>query len=76
MSVLGFLQTPVGEALAASRSDAMRPGKREWAGSEGMLRGRPAHIINLRHELTRLADRIDRTWIDAELGQGGGCGSV
>jgi IS5 family transposase len=45
----------------------MRPGKQEWTGAQDMFRARLDQIINLKHELVRLAGTIDWAWIDAEL---------
>ncbi|TAM97770.1 MAG: IS5 family transposase [Rhizobiaceae bacterium] len=45
----------------------MRPGKQEWTGEQDLFRARLDQIINLRHELVRLAGTIDWDWIDAEL---------
>ncbi len=45
----------------------MRPDKREWTGAQGMSRARLDQIINLKHELIRLAGTIDWTWLDQEL---------
>jgi len=45
----------------------MGPGKQEWTGAQDMFRARLDQIINLKHELVRLAGEIDWAWIDAEL---------
>ena len=45
----------------------MRPRKTEWGGSGDLFRARLDQIINMRHELVRLADAIDWGWIDGEL---------
>ena|SRR5579875_1610043 len=45
----------------------MRPGKQEWTGEHDLFRARLDQIINMKHELVRLAQRIDWPWIDAEL---------
>ena len=45
----------------------MRPGKQEWTGEQDLFRARLDQIINMRHELVRLAGTIDWDWIDGEL---------
>jgi len=45
----------------------MRPRKREAEGSDDLFRARPDQIINMRHELIRLADRINWAWIDDQV---------
>ena len=45
----------------------MRPGKREWTGEQDLFRARLDQIINMKHELVRLAQTIDWPWIDHEL---------
>ena len=45
----------------------MRPGKRQNTDTGDLFRARLEQIIDLRHELVQLADRIDWEWIDAEL---------
>lgn len=45
----------------------MRPRKTETPGSGDLFRARPDQIIDIRHDLVRLADAIDRGWIDGEL---------
>jgi hypothetical protein len=45
----------------------MRPPKTEDDGSGGLFRARLDQIIDMGHELVRLADEIDRDWIDGEL---------
>lgn len=45
----------------------MRPGKQRKTGSGDLFRARLDQIIDMRHELVRLADRIDWDWIDGEL---------
>ena len=45
----------------------MRPRKTERTGSGDLFRARLDQIINLRHELVRLAEEIDWGWIDDEL---------
>lgn len=47
----------------------MRPGKQETAGVQDLFRARLDQIINLEHELARLAEAIDWAWIDAELAE-------
>jgi len=45
----------------------MRPGKREETGSGDLFRSRLDQIIDMRHELVRLAGLIDWDWLDGEL---------
>lgn len=45
----------------------MRPGQQERDGPDDLIQARLDQIINLRHELVQLADRIDWDWIDSEL---------
>ncbi len=45
----------------------MRPRQTERDGSGDLFRARLDQIINMRHELVRLADEIDWEWIDGEL---------
>ena len=47
----------------------MRPRKTEKDGSDDLFRARLDQIIDMRHELVRLADRIDWDWIDGELAE-------
>ena len=45
----------------------MRPKKPAKADHDDLFRARLDQIINMKHELVRLADRIDWDWIDEEL---------
>lgn len=45
----------------------MRPLKTEHSGSGDLFRSRLDQIINMRHELVRLAEAIDWDWIDGAL---------
>jgi IS5 family transposase len=45
----------------------MRPGQQEWTGEQDLFRARLDQIINMKHELVRLAQTIDWAWIDNEL---------
>ena len=45
----------------------MRPKQTRQGGSNDLFRARLDQIINMDHELVRLADKIDWQWIDAEL---------
>ncbi len=45
----------------------MRPSKKEPIDSGDLFRARLDQIIDMRHELVRLADAIDWAWIDDEL---------
>lgn len=47
----------------------MRPGRQETTGAQDLFRARLDEIINLQHELVRLAETIDWDWVDAELAQ-------
>jgi transposase, IS5 family len=47
----------------------MRPKKTEMSGSGDLFRARLDQIINMKHELVRLADAIDWEWIDGELAE-------
>jgi IS5 family transposase len=47
----------------------MRPGKQEWTGEHDLFRARLDQIINMKHELVRLARTIDWSWIDTELAE-------
>ena len=47
----------------------MRPRKTERSGSGDLFRARLDQIINMQHELVRLADAIDWEWIDGELAE-------
>jgi transposase, IS5 family len=55
------------DSLFASRRAAMRPRKPEKNGSSDLFRARLDQIINMRHELVRLAGAIDWDWLDGEL---------
>lgn len=45
----------------------MRPRKTRQSGSGDLFRARLDQIINMDHELVRLAQKIDWQWIDGEL---------
>ena len=45
----------------------MRPRKQKKADHDDLFKARLDQIINMRHELVLLADRIDWDWIDEEL---------
>ena len=45
----------------------MRPKKHQTTGSNDLFRARLDQIINLKHELALLADKIDWDWIDGEV---------
>jgi len=45
----------------------MRPKKHEMTGSGDLFRARLEQIINMKHELVRLAGKIDWEWIDGEI---------
>jgi IS5 family transposase len=47
----------------------MRPKKTERSGSGDLFRARLDQIINMQHELVRLADAIDWEWIDGKLAE-------
>ena len=45
----------------------MRPKQQETTGSSDLFRARLDQIINMKHELARLAGKIDWDWIDREI---------
>jgi transposase, IS5 family len=45
----------------------MRPGKQSWTGERDLFRARLDQIINMKHELARLAQTIDWSWIDEQI---------
>lgn len=45
----------------------MRPRQTEHSGSNDLFRSRLDQIINMKHELVRLGQKIDWQWIDGEL---------
>jgi transposase, IS5 family len=45
----------------------MRPKRHETTGSGDLFRSRLDQIINLKHELVQLAEKIDWAWIDSEI---------
>jgi len=45
----------------------MRPKRQRKARHDDLFRARLDQIINMRHELVGLADRIDWAWLDAQL---------
>ena len=45
----------------------MRPKKHGTRGSSDLFRARLDQIINMKHELVQLADKIDWDWIDGEI---------
>lgn len=45
----------------------MRPGEQRWTGERDLFRARLDQIINMKHELARLAQTIDWSWIDEEI---------
>jgi IS5 family transposase len=45
----------------------MRPKQHETTGSGDLFRARLEQIINMKHELVQLADKIDWVWIDSEI---------
>ena len=47
----------------------MRPRQREEAGSGDLFRSRLDQIIDMGHELVRLAETIDWAWLDAQLAE-------
>lgn len=47
----------------------MRPRKTETTGSGDLFRSRLDQIIDMGHELVRLADEVDWDWIDGELAE-------
>ena len=47
----------------------MRPRQRDEKGSGYLFRDRLDQIINMKHELVRLADEIDWAWIDDQVAE-------
>ncbi len=47
----------------------MRPRKQEKSGSDDLFRSRLDQIINMKHPLVALADRIDWAWLDEQLAE-------
>ena len=45
----------------------MRPRKTEKSGADDLFRSRLDQIINMKHALVALADRIDWAWLDEQL---------
>ena len=45
----------------------MRPRKPEKSATDDLFRSRLDQIIDMRHELVRLADEIDWDWLDDEI---------
>ena len=45
----------------------MRPKRQKPTGSGDLFKARLDQIINMKHELVRLAEEIDWDWIDEEL---------
>jgi transposase, IS5 family len=45
----------------------MRPGEQRWTGEQDLFRARLDQIINMKHELARLAQTIDWGWIDEQV---------
>ena len=45
----------------------MRPKQHQTTGSGDLFRARLEQIINMKHELVQLADKIDWAWIDSEF---------
>jgi IS5 family transposase len=45
----------------------MRPKKHSPTGAGDLFRARLDQIVNMRHELVQLAERIDWDWLDAEI---------
>jgi len=45
----------------------MRPKQHKTTGSGDLFRARLDQIINMKHELVQLADKLDWMWIDGEI---------
>lgn len=45
----------------------MRPKKREKSSSDDLFRARLDQIINMRHEMVRLADDLDWDWLNDQV---------
>ncbi|HEB86044.1 MAG TPA: transposase, partial [Gammaproteobacteria bacterium] len=53
--------------MAHDSGDKMRPKQPAKARHDDLFRARLDQIINMKHELVVLADRIDWIWLDGEL---------
>ncbi len=47
----------------------MRPKQQQKARCDDLFRARLDQIINMKHELVVLADKIDWTWLDEQLAE-------
>ena len=45
----------------------MRPRKRATTGAGDLFRARLDQIINMRHELVQLSEKLDWEWLDGEI---------
>jgi IS5 family transposase len=45
----------------------MRPKQHTTTGSGDLFRARLEQILNMKHELVQLADKLDWAWIDGEI---------
>jgi transposase, IS5 family len=45
----------------------MRPGEQKWTGEHDLFRARLDQIINMKHELALLTQKIDWAWIDEQI---------
>ncbi|MGC2327937.1 MAG: IS5 family transposase [Candidatus Sulfotelmatobacter sp.] len=45
----------------------MRPGRQEWTGEQDLFQARLDQIINMKHELVRLAQTFDWPWMDEQV---------
>src|SRR5664279_2042059 len=66
ISFSGFPLEANCDSVVASEG-TMRPKQHETTGSGDLFRARLEQIINLKHELVQLADKIDWAWIDGEI---------
>ncbi len=65
---MGFIFRAICDSLKAFDSGVeMRPKQQQKARHDDFFRARLDQIINMKHELVVLADKIDWTWIDDAL---------
>jgi len=67
---VGFLCRSICDSLKALiLGDRMRPKQQQKARHDDLFRARLDQIINMKHELVVLADKIDWAWLDAQLAE-------
>jgi len=65
---LGFFFRAIYDSLKANHPGVqMRPKQQQKARHDDLFRARLDQIINLKHALAVLADKIDWAWLDDEL---------